>query len=121
MTPTQSLRVLRQQPHLSYSQINTYLTCSLRYYFQYVKGFAPEHTSSALILGSTVHASLARYYDGVKEKGEAESPDTLLEFYRNSMTTELAVQRLPASGAMPAVVMRHINWPASPIVLPARV
>ena len=62
MTPTQSLRVLRHQLHLSYSQINTYLTCSLRYFFQYVKGYGPEHTSSALALGSSIHASLARYY-----------------------------------------------------------
>ena len=43
MAPTQSLRVLRHQLHLSYSQINTYLTCSLRYFFQYMKGSAPEH------------------------------------------------------------------------------
>ncbi|MBD1401866.1 RecB family exonuclease [Pelovirga terrestris] len=92
---TQSLRALRHQLHLSYSQINTYLTCSLRYFFQYVKGFAPEHTSSALILGSTIHASLARYYDGIKEKGEAESPDSLLEFYRDSMAIELATPRAP--------------------------
>ena len=103
MTPTQSLRVLRQQPHLSYSQINTYLTCSLRYYFQYVKGFAPEHTSSALVLGSTIHSTLARYYDGIKEIGEAESPDTLLEFYRDSMTTELANPRAPVMFGTDAV------------------
>lgn len=95
MTPTQSLRVLRHQLHLSYSQINTYLTCSLRYFFQYVKGYVPEHTSSALVLGSSIHASLARYYDGIKNKGEAESPDSLLEFYRDSMTTELANPRAP--------------------------
>ena len=95
MTPTQSLRVLRQQLHLSYSQVSTYLSCSLRYFFQYVKGYAPEHVSSALILGSAIHVSLARYYDGIKEKGKAESPDILLEFYRDSVTTELAHSRAP--------------------------
>ena len=95
MVPTQSLRVLRHQLHLSYSQINTYLTCSLRYFFQYVKGFAPEQVSSALILGSSIHSTLARYYDGIKDKGEAESPDSLLEFYRDAITTELASPRAP--------------------------
>ncbi len=95
MTPTQSLRILRHQLHLSYSQINTYLSCSLRYFLQYVKGFAPEHTSSALILGSAIHASLARFYDGIKDKGKTESPDSLLEFYRDSMSTELASPRAP--------------------------
>lgn len=93
MAPTQSLRVLRHQLHLSYNQVYTYLTCSLRYYFQYVKGFAPEHTSSALILGSAIHAGLARYFDGIK--GEAETPESLLEFYRDAMTTALANPRAP--------------------------
>lgn len=95
MAPTQSLRVLRHQLHLSYSQINTYLTCSLRYYFHYVKGYAPEHVSAALILGSALHATLARYYDSIKVTGEPESPGSTLAFYRDTMTTEQAHPRAP--------------------------
>ncbi|MBN2644365.1 RecB family exonuclease [Trichloromonas sp.] len=95
MSPAPSLRVLRHHLHLSYSQVNTYLTCSLRYFFQYVKGYPPEHTSSALILGSSIHAALAHYYEAFRMKGAAEPLDAVLAFYRETLSSELAIPRAP--------------------------
>ena len=50
--------------HLSYSQINTYLTCPLRYRLQYVEQIPAAFVPAALAFGSGIHMcagmSLAR-------------------------------------------------------------
>jgi putative RecB family exonuclease len=48
--------------HLSASQINLYLLCSLKYRFQYVDELPRPFRSSALAFGSAVHAALAWYH-----------------------------------------------------------
>lgn len=45
--------------HLSSSQINLYLQCSLKYKFQYVDEFPKPFKSSGLAFGSAVHSALS--------------------------------------------------------------
>jgi putative RecB family exonuclease len=94
IAPT-SLRVLRQSLHLSYSQVTTYLACSLKYYFQYVKGDAPEHLSSSLLLGTAVHAAIARYYQAIKETGHPEESGLILTLLRDALSSSIAHAQRP--------------------------
>lgn len=45
--------------HLSCSQMNLYLHCSLKYKFQYIDGLPKPFKSSAMAFGSTIHSALA--------------------------------------------------------------
>jgi hypothetical protein len=41
----------REEPHLSYSQISSYMQCSLKYRSSYIDRLEPEFTPSALHYG----------------------------------------------------------------------
>jgi len=49
--------------HLSVSQINLYLLCSLKYRFQYLDELPKPFRSAALCFGSAIHAALAWYHN----------------------------------------------------------
>lgn len=95
MKTAASLRVLRQGLHLSYSQVTTYLNCSLRYFFQYVRGLEPEHVPSSLLLGSAIHAALARYYETSLETEKASDPEAILETFRDHLCTGISQAKSP--------------------------
>ena len=61
-SPNQIARSLTGRDYLSFSQIRTFQTCPLKWHFQYVRGLAPEFTSSSLLFGSSIHAAIERYY-----------------------------------------------------------
>ncbi len=48
--------------HISYSQVNTYLICPLRYRYQYIDREEWPFIPAALILGSAIHATIERFY-----------------------------------------------------------
>lgn len=54
------------RPHWSYSSINQYLACPLRYYFQRILGLPQPSVGSGLVFGSAVHAALAHYHLALK-------------------------------------------------------
>lgn len=49
---------MEQMDHLSVSQINTYLACSLKYRFQYIDRLPKPFKSSALAFGSAIHSAI---------------------------------------------------------------
>ena len=67
-----SLEEIRNELHVSYSQISTYLNCSLLYKFRYVENRPQEQVSIALPFGSAVHAAVALYYRSLKAHGRIE-------------------------------------------------
>jgi putative RecB family exonuclease len=69
--------------HLSYSQINTYMTCSLRYKFQYIDAIPATFTSAALAFGSGIHEAVAAFYQ-TRLEGEELREDHMLDVYRNA-------------------------------------
>jgi putative RecB family exonuclease len=95
LNTTTSLRVLRQSLHLSYSQITTYLNCSLKYYFQYVKGFSPEHISSSLLLGAVVHTAMASFYERIQKTGTPEQASIILELLRDTLSASISHATIP--------------------------
>jgi putative RecB family exonuclease len=60
-----------QLTHVSPSSIKSYLTCSLKYYFEKVLQL-PSDTSANLLLGKSVHDGLKEYHVAVWKNGQAE-------------------------------------------------
>ncbi|EKD95978.1 MAG: hypothetical protein ACD_24C00235G0004, partial [uncultured bacterium] len=67
---------------LSYSQIETYLTCPLQYKYAYVLKI-PTPPSHALSFGNSIHATLLDYHNRLMF-GEQVDLDKLLEIYKNN-------------------------------------
>ena len=50
---------LREMPHWSYSAMQCYLTCPLKYKFRYIDNAEPERTGSCFPFGRAFHAALS--------------------------------------------------------------
>ena len=75
--------------HTSFSQLSTYLRCSMQYYYQRVKK-APDRSSLALKLGSAGHAAL-EWNDKKKIKSGADQPlPDLLDMFSDHYDAETA-------------------------------
>ena len=55
-----NLNELRKEPHWSYSAFHCYLTCPLKFKFQYIEHAKPEHTCSCFPFGRAFHAALSQ-------------------------------------------------------------
>src|SRR5262249_46695754 len=62
---------VRQQPHVSFTQIDQYLRCPLRYRFLYIDRLEPDFVPAARAFGSGIHAAAAVFFRGV---GQGERP-----------------------------------------------
>ena len=66
---------------VSKSQIQTYLICPRKFWFQYVIGAAWEFMPSSLPFGRALHATVASFYQSLKLNGiRPELPTFLSEF-----------------------------------------
>ncbi len=72
-----------EKPHLSYSQINTYLTCPVKYKFQYIDRIESPFVSSALAFGSCIHEAAGAFYQSVLE-GDSLSRSQVHNVYRQA-------------------------------------
>ena len=95
MTRGQKLQLLTEELFISYSQIFTYLACSLKYKFQYVENRPYERISINLPFGSAVHISLARFYSGLKDKNTLEPISVLEELFEDSLSLDLDHTDIP--------------------------
>lgn len=82
MNANQTVRSFRDEPHVSYSQITTYMNCPLRYRFQYVDQVPAEFTAAALPFGGAFHETLAHFYRGIKDLNQRYSADDLIDVFR---------------------------------------
>jgi putative RecB family exonuclease len=57
-------------PHVSHSQVSTYVTCPERYRQRYVLGRTPAHRSGEQVFGNAIHAALAVYHLHLRETAE---------------------------------------------------
>jgi len=79
----EEMKQAQDHDHLSYSQVNTYLTCSLRYRFQYVEKIPPAFTAASLAFGSAIHEAAAAFYQ-TRLEGDELRPDQMLDVYLDS-------------------------------------
>lgn len=64
---SQAIQTLRDQLHISHSQLFTYLNCSLKYWFHYVQRVPGKHSSIALHFGKAIHGALEAYYTAIQQ------------------------------------------------------
>jgi len=92
-----SLQLIKPQPreerethlHFSYSQLNTYLICPMKYAHNYVWGTSWETKPVALPFGKAVHKAAETYYRNLKETGEIIPVDELITDFEIVFREEL--------------------------------
>jgi putative RecB family exonuclease len=76
-----TLQQIRESLHISHSQINQYMLCPLKFYFQYVQGIQPDYVPSALVFGSVIHDALATFYMSIISTHETPRKEELTECF----------------------------------------
>jgi CRISPR/Cas system-associated exonuclease Cas4 (RecB family) len=77
------------QLHFSYSQLNTYLLCPMKYAHQYVFGTPYETRSVALIFGKAMHRAAETFYVNLREQGEIIPVEQMIGVFEQVMDTEV--------------------------------
>ena len=95
MTRKQALQEFQSELHISYSQIFTYLACSLKYQFQYVEQRPHERVSIALMFGSAIHSAIERYYRSLKENGVPDLLWQIQDFFQDHLNADLNSRDIP--------------------------
>jgi putative RecB family exonuclease len=75
------MNTAKEHDHISYSQINCYTTCPLKYRFHYIDHLVEEFTSSALLFGSGIHAGIQAYLQSFLE-ADPLRPNQILDVFR---------------------------------------
>jgi len=89
MSKKQALQAFNQELHISHNQIFNYLTCSIKYRFQYVEGLPPERISIALFFGSAIHAAIEMYYRSFKNHGREEPLKSLHDRFETCLELDI--------------------------------
>ena len=92
---SQAIQNLRNQLHISHSQLFTYLNCSLKYWFAYVQRLPGKHSSIALHFGKAIHASLEAFYLVLKETGAKLSLPELQSVFERKFYNSLELVDVP--------------------------
>jgi len=91
----QALQQIQEELYLSYSQIFTYLNCSLKYHFQYLEQRPIERLSSALPFGKMIHSVLETYYRGIKDTGEPPVLEKLTTLFEEGLIQQITNSSVP--------------------------
>jgi CRISPR/Cas system-associated exonuclease Cas4 (RecB family) len=83
---------------ISKSQIQTYLICPRKFYFQYVMGAMPEFLPASLPFGSALHAAAATFYRAIKETGTRPALEFIVREFEIEWERAVAGQRLSFKG-----------------------
>jgi CRISPR/Cas system-associated exonuclease Cas4 (RecB family) len=67
--------------HLSFSSLNLYRTCPLRWFYRYRLGLPEESVSSALVFGASIHHSIEHHFRELLAGNPPPSTATLLAKY----------------------------------------
>lgn len=67
--------------HLSYSRLNTYLTCGRRYYYRYIRNLVMPPPGVPLTLGLAIDESINRNYKEKIKSGKDEPLSTLTDVF----------------------------------------
>ena len=72
-------------------------TSPVKYYFAYVEGRIPERRPEALLLGSALHAGIARYYWGLKKYGHPEPLSLLQDLVEDHLIWDVGDNEIPVA------------------------
>ena len=73
---------LREMPHWTYSAMQCYLTCPLKYKFRYIDNAEPERTGSCFPFGRAFHAALSERARIGKDMSEREVCDVFEDYFK---------------------------------------
>jgi CRISPR/Cas system-associated exonuclease Cas4 (RecB family) len=97
-SPAAGNRNASGRDYISFSAINTFQTCSLRYYFRYVLGLSEDTISASLVMGSAIHACLQFHFEQLLAGSESPSLDVLLDVFHDSWQTHAGQQVIFGKG-----------------------
>jgi putative RecB family exonuclease len=95
MSRKQVLQKFQSELHISYSQIFTYLACSLKYRFQYVEQRPHESVSIALPVGSAIHSAIEHYYRSFMENGVHDQLWQIQDLFADYLNADLDRRDIP--------------------------
>ena len=95
MPKSQALQKLKQELHVSHSQIFVYLNCSLKYQFMYVEAIPPARLSIALPFGSAIHVCAEKYYRSLMDRNYLEPLNILEELFTDYLSQEIDHSTVP--------------------------
>jgi putative RecB family exonuclease len=72
---------VRHRPLISFTQINQYLRCPLKYRLTYIDRLEPEFVPATLAFGSGIHGAAALFYRGLAQ-GQRPSVEDVQEYFR---------------------------------------
>lgn len=77
-TPNEIANRLTGRSYLSYSAINTYRSCPLKYRFKYLDGLPETTISASLVFGSAIHRAAEFHFNELLAGNDAPSAEALL-------------------------------------------
>ena len=77
-----SIHELKEKPHWSYSALQCYLTCPMKYKFRYVDKAPVERTCSALPFGRAFHAALSERARVGMDLKLSDTKDIFADFFK---------------------------------------
>lgn len=80
--PAQEIKTPIDITYISYSQLQTYLTCPLHYKLRYILHM-PSHHSPALSYGVSIHGAMRDFFQLIKQQGSA-TVDDMLSFLKTN-------------------------------------
>ena len=83
---------------ISKSQIQTYLICPRKFWFQYVVGAAWEFMPASLPFGTALHAAVAAFYRSLKDRGVQPELASITREFEREWEKAVAGQRLTFKG-----------------------
>jgi len=84
--------------YISFSAVNTFQSCSLRYYFRYIRGLPEKTIAASLVLGSAIHSCLQYHYEQMLVGNDPPDLDTLLDVFQDSWHTRAGQKVLFGKG-----------------------
>jgi putative RecB family exonuclease len=84
---------VREHPHVSFTQLDQYLRCPLRYRFTYIDRVEPDFVPAARAFGSGIHAAAAVFFRGVGQ-GERPSVEDIQGYFETFWKLETEHQPL---------------------------
>ncbi len=78
---------LKEMPHWSYSAMQCYLTCPLKYKFRYIDNAEPERTGSCFPFGRAFHAALSERARIGRDMSVREVVDVFEDFFKAETET----------------------------------
>jgi putative RecB family exonuclease len=78
---------IRRQAVISFTQLDTYLRCPLRYRFAYIDRIPPDFVPAALAFGSGIHGAVGYFFRQV-QKGQAPGLEDLTAYFERYWSLE---------------------------------